>query len=171
VWGSQTTAAILIFTIPALAPLLVTKIALTPTQIGVFTSILYLGISSISIFISVVSDVLGVKKVLLIGHSIEAVSIIGASYAHNFAGLAISIFGVGVGYSAITPVTSKAIMSWFSKEHRSAVMGLKQTGTTVGGSIAGAVLPVIGVSYGLGASFVSAGILVLVGGLVVLGYR
>lgn len=170
-WTSQTTAAILIFTMPALAPLLVSKIALTAAQIGELTGIMYVGISGISIFSSVISDSLGVKKVLTAGHLIEAVSIISASLAHNFTGLALSIFGVGIGYSAITPVTSKAIMNWFSKEHRSSVMGLKQTGTTVGGSIAGAVLPVIGIKYGLAAAFVSAGILVLSGVLFVLMYK
>ncbi len=50
-------------------------------------------------------------------------------------------------------------------------MGLKQTGTTVGGSIAGAVLPVVGVMYGLGAAFIAAGILVLSGIVFVLTYR
>ncbi len=171
VWTSQTTAAVLIFTIPALAPLLVSRVALTATQIGELTAIMYAGISGLSVFISVISDSLGVKRVLIIGHLVEAVSIIGASYAHSFAGFAISIFGVGIGYSSITPVTSKAIMSWFSKEHRSAVMGLKQTGTTVGGSIAGAVLPVVGVTYGLGAAFVAAAILVLSGVAFVFLYK
>jgi len=171
VWSSQTTAAILIFTIPALAPLLVSKVALTATQIGELTAVMYAGISGVSVLMSVISDSLGVKRVLIIGHVIEAVSIISASFAHNFTGFAISIFGVGIGYSSITPVTSKAIMSWFSKEHRSSIMGLKQTGTTVGGSIAGAVLPVIGVTYGLTAAFIAAGLLVLSGVGFVLGYR
>jgi MFS transporter, ACS family, hexuronate transporter len=171
VWSSQTTAAILIFTIPALAPLLVAKDALTATQIGALTSIMYVGICAVSVFISVISDSLGVKRVLIVGHVIEAVSIISASLAHNFVGFAISIFGVGIGYSSITPVTSKAIMSWFSKENRSATMGLKQTGTTVGGTIAGAVLPLIGVTYGLGAAFITAGVLVLSGAGIVLAYR
>ncbi len=120
---------------------------------------------------SIISDSLGVKRVLIAGHLIEAVSIISASYAKDFSGLAISIFAVGIGYSSITPVTSKAIMNWFSKEHRSSVMGLKQTGTTVGGTIAGAVLPVIGVAYGSEAAFVSAGILTLSGIAFVLVYQ
>jgi ACS family hexuronate transporter-like MFS transporter len=171
VWSSQTTAAILIFTIPALAPILVTKIALTATQVGELTGIMYVGISGLSIFMSIISDSLGVKRVLIAGHLIEAVSIISASYAKDFSGLAISIFAVGIGYSSITPVTSKAIMNWFSKEHRSSVMGLKQTGTTVGGTIAGAVLPVIGVAYGSEAAFVSAGILTLSGIAFVLVYQ
>jgi len=171
VWASQTTAAVLIFTFPALAPLLVAKYALTTAQIGELTGIMYVGISGLSIFISVLSDSVGVKKILIAGHSIEAVSIIGASFSHNFLGFAVSIFAVGVGYSAITPVTSKAIMSWFSKENRSSVMGLKQTGTTVGGSIAGAVLPIIGVSYGTGAAFVAAGLIVLSGIAFVLMYK
>jgi MFS transporter, ACS family, hexuronate transporter len=171
VWSSQTTAAILIFTIPALAPLLVVRYALTATQIGELTSIMYLGISGVSMFISMISDSVGVKKVLVAGHVIEAVSIISASLAHNFTGFALSIFAVGIGYSSITPVTSKAIMSWFSKENRSAVMGLKQTGTTVGGIIAGAVLPFVGITYGQSAAFIAAGLLVLSGIAFVLGYK
>ncbi len=170
VWTSQATAAVLIFTIPALAPLLVSKFGLTAVQIGELTGIMYVGICGVSVFISVLSDSLGVRKVLFIGHSVEAVSIIGASFAHNFAGLATCIFGVGVGYSSITPVTSKAIMGWFSKEQRSSVMGLKQTGTTVGGSIAGAVLPYVGIKYGVSAAFVAAGILVLIGVVFLMGY-
>jgi predicted MFS family arabinose efflux permease len=170
VWTSQATAAVLIFTIPALAPLLVAKFGLSTVQIGELTGIMYVGICGVSVFISVLSDSLGVRKVLFIGHSIEAVSIIGASFAHNFAGLAVCVFGVGVGYSSITPVTSKAILGWFSREQRSSVMGLKQTGTTVGGSIAGAVLPYVGIKYGLSAAFVVAGILVLFGMVFLMGY-
>jgi MFS transporter, ACS family, hexuronate transporter len=171
VWASQTTAAILIFTFPALSPLLVTKYALTATQIGELTGIIYVGISGVSIFISVLSDLVGVRTVLIIGHSIEAIAIITASFAHTFAGFALSAFAVGIGYSAITPVTSKAIMIRFSKESRSFAMGLKQTGTTVGGSIAGAVLPIIGLTYGGSAAFLSAGILVFSGIFFVLVYR
>jgi MFS transporter, ACS family, hexuronate transporter len=171
VWTSQASAAVLIFTIPALAPLLVAKFGLTAVQIGELTGIMYVGICGVSVFISVLSDSLGVRKILLIGHIIEASSIIGASFAHDFGGLALCIFGVGVGYSSITPVTSKAVMGWFSRERRSSVMGLKQTGTTVGGSIAGAVLPYVGVEYGLPAAFVAAGLLVLIGIAFLLGYK
>ena len=141
VWSSQTTAAILIFTIPALAPLLVAKDALTTTQIGALTSIMYVGISGVSVFISVISDSLGVKRVLIAGHVIEAVSIISASLAHNFAGFAISIFAVGIGYSSITPVTSKAIIELVFQGKQERDDGVEATGTTVGGTIAGAVLP------------------------------
>ncbi|MDA4129687.1 MAG: MFS transporter [Thaumarchaeota archaeon] len=171
VWTSQTTAAILIFAVPALGPLLVTRVALTPTEIGELVGITYLGIVSVSVFFGAIADYLGVRKILFLGHVLEAVSILGASFAHDFTGLAISVLGVGFGYSSITPVTSKAIINWFSKNQRSSVMGLKQTGTTVGASIAGALLPVIGVRYGLPASFIVAGILVLIGSSFLLWYK
>lgn len=171
VWASQTTAAVLIFTFPALSPFLVSKFALTTPQIGELTGVMYLGISGISIFISVLSDYLGVKKILIIGHLIEAFAILSAALASSFFGFAVSAFAVGIGYSAITPVTSKAIMSWFSKENRSAIMGLKQTGTTVGGSIAGATLPFVSLKYGIGMAFVAAAILVFSGICFVLFYK
>jgi MFS transporter, ACS family, hexuronate transporter len=171
VWTSQTTAAILIFAVPALGPLLTLRFALTPTQIGELVSLTYLGIVSVSVFFGAIADYLGVRKILFLGHVLEAVSVVGASFAHNFDGLAIAVLGIGFGYSSITPVTSKAIINWFSKKQRGSVMGLKQTGTTVGASIAGALLPVIGVSYGLSASFISAAILVLIGSFFLIGYK
>ncbi|MDA4112164.1 MAG: MFS transporter, partial [Thaumarchaeota archaeon] len=42
---------------------------------------------------------------------------------------------------------------------------------TVGASIAGALLPVIGVDFGLGASFIAAGILALLGSIFLFGYK
>ncbi|MFI5420662.1 MAG: MFS transporter, partial [Nitrososphaerales archaeon] len=124
VWTSQTTAAILIFAVPALGPLLTLRFALTPTQIGELVSLTYLGIVSVSVFFGAISDYLGVRKILFRGHVLEAVSVVGASFAHNFDGLAIAVLGIGFGYSSITPVTSTAIINWFSKKQRGSVMGL-----------------------------------------------
>ena len=169
-WTSQTTAAMLIFAVPALAPLLVTKLSLSGTEIGALVGVTYIGVSSMSMLFGVVADNIGIRKVLFLGHLVEAISIVGASFSYNFLTLVICIFGVGIGYSAITPVTSKAIHDWFPKENRGSVMGLKQTGTTVGGALAGFILPLVGVSLGLQASFIVAGVLVMIGSAFLLGY-
>ncbi|MDG6999095.1 MAG: MFS transporter [Nitrososphaerota archaeon] len=169
-WTTQTTTAMLIFAVPALAPLLVSHLALTRAEIGGLVGITYIGVSTTSMLFGIVADNIGIRKVLFIGHLAEAVSIVGASISHNFISLAVSMLGVGMGYSAITPVTSKAIHDWFPSRNRGSVMGLKQTGTTVGGALAGFILPLLGVHFGVQISFVAAGILVMLGSTFLLGY-
>ncbi len=170
VWSSQSLTAMLIFVVPALAPLIVSSFNLSLTEIGVIVGLTYVGVSTMSTLFGAIADILGIRKVLFLGHLIEAVAIIGASVAHSFAGLALAIFGVGVGYGSITPVTSKAILDWFPSKQRKSVMGLKQTGVTVGGAVAGFVFPTIGVKFGLEASFLVGGILVMLGSVILLGY-
>ncbi|MDG7000124.1 MAG: MFS transporter, partial [Nitrososphaerota archaeon] len=94
-WTSQTTAAMLIFAVPALAPLLVTKLSLSGTEIGALVGVTYIGVSSMSMLFGVVADNIGIRKVLFLGHLVEAISIVGASFSYNFLTLAICIFGVG----------------------------------------------------------------------------
>ena len=169
-WTSQTTTAMLVFVVPALAPLLVSGLSLSRAEIGGLVGITYIGVSTTSMLFGVLADNIGVRKVLFLGHIVEAFSIIGASLSHDFLSLAICMFGVGIGYSAITPVTSKAIHDWFPIKNRGSVMGLKQTGTTVGGAFAGYILPLVAVALGLEASFIVAGILVMLGSAFLLGY-
>ena len=98
-------------------------------------------------------------------------SVVGASFAHNFDGLAIAVLGIGFGYSLDHPCDQQDNHQLVLEKQRGSVMGLKQTGTTVGASIAGALLPVIGVSYGLSASFISAAKSVLIGSFFLIGYK
>ena len=45
-WTTQTTTAMLIFAVPALAPLLVSHLALTRAEIGGLVGITYIGVST-----------------------------------------------------------------------------------------------------------------------------
>src|SRR3989442_15170780 len=97
----------MMFAVPSLAPLLRTALGISRTDIGTIVGISYVGVCTTSIIFGMYSDRLGIRRVLFAAHMVQSLSLIAASFASSYVEVAFAFFGVGVGYSAITPITSK----------------------------------------------------------------
>ncbi len=71
----------------------------------------------------------------------------------------------GVGFSFITPATTKGVMDNVEAQLRATAMGMKQTGVPLGGVLAAALLPSIAIVTGWRMTFFIAGISSVLAGL------
>ncbi|OPY92949.1 MAG: putative sulfoacetate transporter SauU [Syntrophaceae bacterium PtaU1.Bin231] len=101
-------------------------------------------------------DALGEKKVLLWGLGLMAAVGVTIAFIGSVDALLILLFLIGVGYSTTAPGTNKAVMNRIPLSWRATVMGLKQTGVTLGGVLAALAVPVI-LTWGWRALFVLLG--------------
>lgn len=85
------------------------------------------------------TDRFGDKAVLIACGLLMSIALVASGLVHSFEWLAIWLFIYGVGYAAINPVGSHAILFFFKPEERGVAMGVRQMGTPLGG-VAGAIL-------------------------------
>ncbi len=74
-------------------------------------------------------------------------------------------FMMGIGYGMVNPPTTKGIMVLVNKENRGFAMSVKQTGVPIGSAIAAGLLPPLAIHLSWGFSFVFAGTIVILSGL------
>jgi len=127
--------------IQPLAPFLQSDLHLKHVQIGMLSSVFFLGAFFLSIPMGLLVDRVGVYWTMAIGQLIIGSFIFSISFAKSFLMVCGSLLLAGMGHAAINPATGKAVMSWFSIRGRATAMGVKQMGIPMGGVLAAATLP------------------------------
>jgi MFS transporter, ACS family, hexuronate transporter len=156
------------FSVPPLLPFIKEELALNYTQVGLFTSAFYFGIGLTATVGGWTADSLGVRRMMVLGTFFMGTAMAIAAWMPTFGGI-IGLFTFsGVCYSVVTPCTNKATMYWFHKRIRATAMGIKQTGINGGGFLAALVIPTLAVNSSWRHALSLAGLLVLVGGLLML---
>ena len=151
--------------IPPLIPFIQPELNLNYTQVGSIMGFLYFGAVIMSLPAGWLTDKLGVKRMVLlcqvfIGFFVVLFSLIGSYFmAVLFA------FGIGLGYGMVNPPTTKGIMTLVKREKRGMAMSVKQTGVPIGSAIAAGLLPPLALRFSWGFSFVLAGIIIILAGL------
>ena len=161
----------MIYVVPSLGPLLKSAYNISPAEIGTIVGVSWIGVCTTSMIFGMYGDRIGIRRILLVAHAIQTVSLVFASFTNSYLGILLAFFGVGVGYSAVTPLTSKMIIDRFPANQRGSIMGFKQTGVVVGSTVAGLILPTIGVSYGIHAAFLTCAFIVLATSVVIFLYK
>lgn len=158
--------------IQPLAPLLQSELHLKYVQIGMFTSIFFLGGFFLSIPMGWLVDRLGVYWTLAISQFTVGSFVLLVSFADSYLMICLCLFIAGMGYSTINPATGKAVMAWFPRKGRATAMGVKQTGIPIGGLLAAATLPTIALTLGWRKAFMISGTISLFSALLfLLSYR
>jgi ACS family hexuronate transporter-like MFS transporter len=164
-WIAQTVSAFVLLVIPPIAPFLQRDLNLTHTQIGLFISATYTGIAALSIASGNLTDILGVRRMLMAGIVLMGIILIFTSQLNTFLEIAILLFFLGIAYSSIPPSTSKGVIEWFPRKERGIAMGIKQTGFTIGSLIAAGILPILASITDWRYSFILSGILAILVGV------
>jgi MFS family permease len=155
--GLQIVAAMMLLSVPVIAPLIAADIGFDTSRVGLYSSLYFgtamwlalLGAPLISRFGSIRILQIG----LLVGAGGLALSVAGAWWAILASA---AIMGLGYGPSA---AASSHLLSRKTPAHmRAFVFSIKQSGVPIGGIIAGLVLPVVALQWGW-----QAAILVCVG--------
>ncbi len=131
-----------------LGSILKNEFQLNNSQYGMVISSMYLAIALISFPSGILVDKFGAKRMLiaatmLMGSGFAIFSIIPSYYLLFLAALL-----AGSGYGMINQISTKGLIYWFEVQKRGTVMGIKQTGVTVGGSLTGIYIPFLSIYMG-----------------------
>jgi MFS transporter, ACS family, hexuronate transporter len=141
--------------INTLAPFYQDELGLSRTQVGLFFSAFYLGMTGASFGTGSLADRFGVRQTTFCGHLFVGICTVAAAFSTSFEFGCASFFLAGLGYSFLNPASTIGVMTWFHADERATAMGVKQTGVPGGGVLAAVLAPslvlVIGWRGALGA--------------------
>ncbi len=124
-----------------LAPMLKGDLRIDNSQLGLMVSSMYFAMMLVSVPSGFLVDRYGARIMLILSVSLvgTATFVLSTASRHPILFL-VAVLG-GAGYGMINQITTKGLMYWFEPEKRATVMGIKQTGVTVGGSLIGLYIP------------------------------
>lgn len=124
-----------------LAPMLKGAMHIDNRQIGFIVSAMYFAMAVVSVPAGFLVDRYGARVMLILSVSLVGTAGTLLSVSSNYPVLfAVAALG-GTGYGMINQITTKGLMCWFEPNQRATIMGIKQTGVTVGGSLIGLYIP------------------------------
>lgn len=143
IMGVLTVANIGPMGLPSLAPLLRDDLALSRQQAGSFLSAYYVGSLVMAFPAGWLADRLGVGRTMIIGQGLVGAFLLTMAVAPSYPLLMLAVVLAGVGYGMVNPTSTKGVMIWFPARSRATVVGLKQTGLPLGGTLGALLLPAL----------------------------
>jgi MFS family permease len=145
-----------------LMPFLESAFHLSQTQVGLVLSVQMIGSVSATAVAGALTDRFGDKSVVLWSGWFMGIALIAAAAVHDFEWVLLWLMMYGIGFAAVTPAGSHAIVFFFKKEDRGFAMGVRQCGVPVAGVIGSMLLPAVAVHFAYQWSLVVAGIVTIV---------
>lgn len=127
--------------IMTLFPFIQAEYGLSKTQVGLYSTFMYISSVSMAVFSGWIADSWGTKKAMFAGLSSIGVFVFLHSYSTSFTMMLILAAGAGLGLSILQPTGSKGASEWFSKENRATAVGMITLGLSLGGVISASTLP------------------------------
>ncbi len=125
------------------------RYALNFRQIGFITSAMSLGLMASMVFMGILADKWGPKRLLSRSTWVMALLAYGLSMVKGYDMLLVVFLLLGASLSAVPMSGSKAIFSAFQGRDRGMSMGIRQTGVPLGAALAAILLPFIVTRTGL----------------------
>lgn len=151
----------------ALLPMIREDFSLTHSQIGLYTTSIFIASFAASIFGGYLIDILGVYKGLAIGGGIMGTFVALYSVSYHYGLILFFAFFAGTGQSLIAPAANKAATLETKGRGSGGLMGLILSGNSIGALIGAALLPLIAVSYGWRSGSLFGGSLFIVAAIIV----
>lgn len=135
---------------------------LDQAQLGLILSTELIGSVAMTSVAGLLTDRFGDRAVVLRSGMLMGVALIAAAAIQNFSWLLACLFVYGVGYAAVTPAGSHAIIFFFQKSARGLAMGVRQCGVPIAGVIGSVLLPAVATRFEYRGALVAAGVLTLI---------
>lgn len=145
----QALVAMAVFTVPAMAPAVAARLEVSPSLVGGYVAVVYLGATISSLVSGPLVLRFGAVRVSQWGLVACALGLVLTSVASGAVGAALAAFVTGLGYGPITPASSHLLARSTPPSRVSLVFSVKQTGVPLGGVLAGALVPPIAVANGV----------------------
>jgi MFS family permease len=138
---------------------------LTSTQAGILLSAVQIGPIFSLLLVGKALDTYGERWLIGLGSILLGFTVFWIPFLQNYIGILFLLGGVGIWYGTAQPGGSQVILTWFDKRERGLAMGIRQAGIPIGGSLAGALIPLISVHFGWQKAVYVQAILSLASGL------
>ncbi len=145
----------------ALLPMVREDFQLSRTQVGFYTTFLFLASFASALFAGYLIDRLGIRKGLALGGLVMGSFIALYGVVPNYSFLLAFAFGAGLGQSLLTPAGNKAIIALTSGKSSNTVMGLFRSGVGIGSLTGASVLPAVAIHLGWRIAVIGAGLVCL----------
>jgi MFS family permease len=158
---SMIAASLLIVAIGTLLPYVLQAFPEERAHIGLLVTAFFAGSTLLTAVSGAATDRFGDKAVLIVcGIVMGAALIVSAAFV-GFFWLAVCMFVYGIGYAAINPVGSHAILFFFKPEERGLAMGVRQMGVPLGGVAGAIIISTMAEYFGYRGALLTSGIIVL----------
>lgn len=165
-------ASLCIMSTGALAPFVGATLHLNQTQLGLLLSVQLAGSVAMTSLAGLLTDRFGDKAIVRWTGILMGLALIAAAWMPSFTWLVGWLLVYGIGYAAVTPAGSHAIIFFFKKADRGVAMGIRQCGVPIAGVIGSLLLPAIASRFEYRAAFAAAGVFTLIACLIAAGlYR
>ncbi len=155
-----------------LAPYLIDAFEINRTQIGLITSAIYVVATVIAIPGGMLVDRFGSYYSLIICLLFSAVPFSLMGLFDNYSALIVLAGISGIGYGLINQASTKGLIQWFPPQQRATVMGIKQTGVSLGAAAAAVSFPIISHYFGWQVSLTGIGLgMLLLAGIAFFFYK
>jgi MFS family permease len=130
-------------TVPVMAPAMAEWLKVSPTLIGVYVAILYVGAIGASLLAGPAVIRHGAIRVSQVGLVVCALGLALLACVPSLPATMVAALLIGAGYGPITPASSHLLARTTPAHRMSLVFSVKQTGVPLGGVMAGALVPAL----------------------------
>lgn len=151
----------------ALLPFVREEFALNRTQVGYYSTFIFVSSATLAIFTGSVVDKVGPKKGVLIGIGCIGATAFLFGLAPSYAILLLLALFAGLGHSIITPSMNKGLTLAAPPEKYAISMGIMQSGFGLGGILGTSFIPMLGELYGWQTAIQFAAFFAILMGLII----
>ncbi|KQT13846.1 MFS transporter [Ramlibacter sp. Leaf400] len=137
----QALVSMAVLTVPAMAPAMAQSLGVSPTLIGAYVAVVYIGAMLASLLGGPLVMRWGAIRVSQVGLVVCAAGLALLAAAPGLASALVGAWLIGLGYGPITPASSHLLAKSTPPDRRSLVFSIKQAGVPLGGVMAGALVP------------------------------
>ncbi|MBV9233495.1 MAG: MFS transporter [Candidatus Eremiobacteraeota bacterium] len=132
------------------------------SQAGLILSVQLIGSVAMTSVAGMLTDRFGDRKIVLGSGLVMGGALLAAALVQNYAWLLGWLLLYGIGYAAVTPAGSHAIIYFFRPADRGVAMGIRQCGVPLAGVVGSLVLPLVAARFEYRGALALAGMLTLV---------
>ncbi|WP_160724540.1 MFS transporter [Bacillus sp. USDA818B3_A] len=136
------------------APFITEDLHLSPTQLGIVFSSFSVGYAVFNFIGGMASDRYGAKLTLFVAMVVWSLFSGAVALAFSLVSLIVIRVLFGMGEGPLSATINKMINNWFPSDKRATAIGLANSGTPLGGAIAGPIVGIIALNYGWKISFI-----------------
>lgn len=141
-------STVLSYAFGALGPFLIADLALSRTQLGALTTVLYAAAAGLSPLSGALVDRVGGRAVLLALFGTSGAAALWGALAPGYALLVVAAALGGLGVALSNPVTNSLIAAHVAGPRQGLATGVKQSGVQLAAFLSGAILPPAAVAVG-----------------------
>jgi MFS family permease len=160
--GAMVGSSLFIISTGALMTFFMSALHLGQTELGLILSIQLTGSVAMTSVAGLLTDRFGDKAVVFWSGLVMGLALIAGSLVPNFTWLIAWLLVYGIGYAAVTPAGSHAIIFFFKKADRGLAMGVRQCGVPLAGVLGSLLLPAIALHFEYRGALIAAGVLTLI---------